>query len=119
MRRHPLQHRRRSLLRSQPVRHLHQLRRRHQRILRIAAQHADRCHRIALLESGDAGAKLFNRSRGLAARNQRQRRLVRAFAEINFDEVYADGFNANQHLPRSRLRNGQLGQLQNLRPARF
>jgi len=43
--------------------------------------------------------------------------LVCTFAESRLDEVDPHGFHADQHLPRPRLGNGQLGQVKNLRPA--
>ena len=85
---------------AQPRGNLDQLRRRNQRVLGIAAQHAGRGHRVAGGKSRHARAQLLHRARRLAARRQRQRRLVDALAEVDLDEVDPDSFHADQHLPR-------------------
>ena len=117
MRSHALQHGGSGLLRAHARGNLDQLRSENERILRIAAEHTDRGYGVALSKACNAGPQLLHRARGLAAQDQRHRRLVHTLAEIDIDEVDPDGFDADQHLPRSRLGNGQLGQLENFRPA--
>ena len=111
---HALQHGGGGLLHAQPLGNLDQLRGGNQRVLGITAHHADRGNRIAGREARHARAQFLHRARGLAARSQRQSSLVDALAEVDFDEVDPDSLNADQNLARSRLRDGQLGKLQNL-----
>ncbi len=106
-----------ALSRLRPSRNLDQLRGGNQRVLGIAADDAGGGDSIAGFESSDAGTELFNRSRGLAAGNQRERSLVDAFAKVDLDEIDAGGFNADENLTRSRLGNWQVDELKNLRPA--
>ena len=117
MRGHSLQHGGGRALQAQALGNLDQLRGGNQRVLGIAADHAGGRDRIAGGKSGDARAQLLHCARGLAARNQGQRGLVDALAEVDLDEVDAGGLNADQHLSRPRLGDGQIGELQNLRPA--
>ena len=98
-------------------RNLDQLRGGHQGVLRIAAHHGSRSNEIACSESCYAGTEFFDGSRGLAARHERERCLVLALAEVGLNEVDASGFNADQHLARAGMWNGQFDQLKNLWPA--
>ena len=105
------------LLHAQPGGNLHQLRGGNERVLGIAAQHAHRGHRVARGKPGDARAQLLHSTRGLAARSEWQRGLINALAEVDLDEVDPDSLNTDQHLPRPRRGNGQIGQLKNFRAA--
>ena len=100
-----------------PSRNLDELRGGNQSVLGIAADDGGGGDRIAGGKSRDAGTEFLHRARGFAAGDQGQRGFVDAFAEIDLDEVDADGFNAHQDLARSRLGNGQIGQLQDFRSA--
>ena len=113
MRRHALQHGRRRLLHAQALRNFDELRGGYQSVLRIAADDGGGDDRVAGGKSCDAGAKLLDGPCGFAAGDQRQGGFVNAFAEIDLDEVDADGLNAYQDLTLSRLGNGQVGDLQN------
>ena len=94
-------------------RNLDELRGGNQSVLCIAADDAGGDDRITGGKSRNAGPELLHRAGGFAAGDHGQRGLVNAFAEIDLDEVDADGFNAHQDLARSRFGDGQFGQLQN------
>ena len=113
MRGHALQHGRRRLLHGDALGNLDELRGGNQSVLRVAADDGGGSDRVAGGESGNAGAELFYGARGFTARDQRQRGFVDAFAEVDLDEVDADGLNAQQDLARSRLGDGQVGELKN------
>ncbi len=117
VRRHSLQHGGRALLGAQANGNFDQLRRGHQGVFRIAARDGNGCYGVAGSESAHTRSQFLDRPRSLAAWNQRQRRFVGAFAEINLDEIDADGLDADQDLSRPRHRNRQLGQFKYLRPA--
>ncbi len=118
---HALEHHGGGLLRGHSVRHLDELRCGNQRVFGIAAEHADRGYRIAGLEAEavDAGAAFFHSARGLAARDHGKGRLVLAFAEVEFDEVHADRFDANEHLTLPGRGNRQIDKLEDLRSSCF
>src|SRR5208337_3411589 len=112
MRSHALQHCRSRLLHAEALRNFDELRGGHQSVLRIAADDGSGDDRIAGGKSCDAGAELLDRAGSFAAGDQRQGGLVNAFAEIDLDEVDAYGLNAYEDLSRSRLGNGQIGDLE-------
>ncbi len=117
MRGHALEHGGSRALHAQPVGNLDQLRGGNQSVLNVTADHAGGGNCIPSRESRHARSQFLDSARGFAAWNKGQCGLVDALAEVNFDEVDPSGLNANQDLARSRLRNRQVFQLQNFRPA--
>ena len=118
MRGHALEHGGGGVLQAQAVGNLDQLRGGNESVLGIAADDAGGGDRIAGFESRDAGTELLHGARGFAARNQGERGLVDALAKVDLDEVDAGGLNADEHLARPWLRNGQVDKLQRLQARR-
>src|ERR1035441_976727 len=112
---HALEHGRGGLFRSHADRNLDQLGGGHEGVLSIAAEHRDRGETSTGKIASYAGTEFFNSSRGLAAGSEGKRCFVLALAEVDLNEVDANGFNADQHLARARMGNGQVGQLKNFR----
>ena len=98
-----------------PAGDLDQLGGRHEGILGVAAKHGDRGDKIAGFKPSDAGAKFLDGSRSFTAGREGNGSLVLTFAEVDFDEVDASGLDADQHLSRARMGNGQIGKLENFR----
>jgi len=73
----------------------------------------------ARLDRGHARANRLHHARGLAARNVRQLHRVAAHALVNLNEVHARRRDDHQRLPRPRLADRDVPQLQHLGPARL
>jgi hypothetical protein len=117
VRRHPLQHRRRCLIEVELVRNLHELARRHCRKLRITTETTNIRHAFPKSDSRDIRADGDNHARRFLTVDERQRRGIAAFAEIDIDEVHARRFDLHQRFVRFGFGNGHVDKREHFRPA--
>ena len=117
VRRHALQHGGRRLALSDSRRNLHQAVGRHCGVLGIAPQHRAVSYAIADSNLSYIVANRRNHARRFLSQDQRQRRLVTAFAVIDVNKVDARCLYLHHSFIRFRLRNRQVHQFHHFRPA--